>query len=321
MSTSRFIIALLPYLMLCTACKKEVLTNVNVTSYQMPLPGQVQGIWFRDSLHGVAVGGTLWNQGLVFSTSNGGNSWQLDTTVRNRLECIMFDKNGMGQICGNDGLGLHSTETWGQWKIYRTDWFWAQSCHYVDETKGVVVGGEGWKIGQSRAYGPELFWRLDTTYQYNAELTDVWFSDENTVHAVGMGWVMRSSDSGHTWERLPYEGDFFQSVHFPDENTGYICGYQGNILKTTDKGQKWQTVRKGGTTGNKNQPFRAIWFVNPLEGWVGGENGIIWHTDDGANTWKTVENLDIDLDFTSVYAAGNTAWFGTAQGLVYRVVK
>lgn len=310
---------LLVGLLFAAACDKHDTLPVTLTEAALPMTSDLRSVWFRDSLHGVAVGGLLWKQGAVFSTADGGGTWRLDTLLRNRMECIRFNADGLGQICGVDGLVLLSMPEWGRWELVRTDWFWAKGCYFPDSQHGVVVGGQGWKQGNSYAYGPDAAWKLDTLHTFTAEMTSICFVGPDVAVAVGMGWVMRSTDAGRHWQRLPVEGDFFQSVHFPDAATGYICGYQGSIYKSMDAGLTWGKIRDGGPSKRKDKGFKALHFTDAQHGWLVGEAGLAWHTDDGGASWQQTTAVPSTDDCTGVFSDAAGAWVTSSAGHLYRL--
>ena len=82
------------------------------------------------------------------------------------------------------------------------------------------------------------FWQ-NPLPQGNA-LRDIYVFDENTAIAVGnAGTVIKTTDSGTSWNIQHYAGGTTSnlfSVHFTDNDTGWVVGYYGNILKTITGG-------------------------------------------------------------------------------------
>ncbi|MDI6765472.1 MAG: YCF48-related protein [Bacteroidota bacterium] len=70
-------------------------------------------------------------------------------------------------------------------------------------------------------------------------------------------------------------------IDFVNENTGWLVGNNGMIVKTTDGGESWITQ----TSGTSEHLF-GVDFVNNLTGWAVGNNGIIRETTDGGTTWN-----------------------------------
>lgn len=312
-------ILLFPALLALAACQKDPVVLSVFRELPAPVTADLSSVWFADSLHGVATGGSVWagTGGLILSTADGGVSWQTDTLVTNRLECVMFDAGGQAYACGMDGLVLHRPPGERHWIPFRQDWCWYRACHFPTERRGVLVGGEGYRLGLLRQAGPNRFWEVGPPRDFPNELHAAWFSDSLTAHVAGYGWLMRSDDAGTTWQRLPVPDDFYRGLHFPTPEIGYACGYSGFILKTTDGGRSWRTIREGGSMGRKNRPFRSIWFSTPDRGWLVGEDGICWHTADGGADWQPVAGVPDDVYFTDVFAFTDRGWAVCEGGRIF----
>ena len=72
---------------------------------------------------------------------------------------------------------------------------------------------------------------------------------------------------------------YLNSVHFINEQTGWIVGSNGTILNTRNGGETWE-LQPSGTT---NDLF-SVHFTDALNGWAVGENGTILHTSTGGIT-------------------------------------
>lgn len=297
----------------CLSCGREPLSLPVFRELPSPFAADLSAVWFTDSLNGVVTGGFPWSQGWIASTADGGRHWQTDTVLAKKTECVMFDATGQGYVCGLDGLALHRPPGSRHWYVFRVDWCWHRSCYFPNPQYGVIVSGEGYRSGQVRNLGPDLFWRLDTAQLFPNELDAVWFSDSLTVHAAGYGWMLRSADAGRHWERLDVPDDFYRSLHFPTAEVGYACGYGGVLLKTLDAGRHWDVMHGGGLSGKKNALYRALWFDDALNGWLVGENGLFRHTDDGGAHWKAVAGAPSDAHFTDVFTRNGRGW-ATAEG-------
>lgn len=87
------------------------------------------------------------------------------------------------------------------------------------------------------------------------------------------------------------------SVHFPvDTITGYVVGWDGTILKTTDGGLTFSTQNSG--TVN---PLSSVHFpVDAVTGYAVGDYGTILKTTDGGNTWES-QNYNTNSFLRSVH--------------------
>jgi photosystem II stability/assembly factor-like uncharacterized protein len=299
-------------LLVLSSCTKDRITIPSLREIQSPIQEDITSIAFSDSQHGSLTGGKAWEYGFVMNTQDGGLSWYADTILNRKMEDVCFDAAGQGYACGQDVL-LYKPLGEAHWRVLRIDYQWLRSCHFPDGRRGAVVGGEGYHSGFAHTFGPEPFWKTDSIQTFPNEIESIWYSDSTTLHAVGFGWVLRSADAGHSWERLDITGDFFQCVHFPTPSTGYICGSSGTILKTIDGGLHWKSIRNGGSVGNNLKPFHALWFVTADKGWIVGDKGIFWQTDDGGDSWNPVAEAPSEADFTHVFLMGKKGW-ATAKG-------
>jgi len=85
-------------------------------------------------------------------------------------------------------------------------------------------------------------------------------------------------------------------VSFIDENTGWISGWTGTILKTTDGGQTWDKLQNV----PPNNAYYSVSFTDAMNGWATGYAGKIIHTTDGGETW-TAQTSPVNTDLYDVY--------------------
>ncbi|MFW5701795.1 MAG: WD40/YVTN/BNR-like repeat-containing protein, partial [Bacteroidota bacterium] len=90
-----------------------------------------------------------------------------------------------------------------------------------------------------------------------------------------------------------FHGITFLDIYFleSDPNYGWICGFQGTVLYTTDAGQNWLGTR----IPTVNQ-LESIYFPTPNIGYTSGE-GQIHKSTDGGRTWR-------DITPTMAYTSG-----------------
>ena len=109
-------------------------------------------------------------------------------------------------------------------------------------------------------------------------------------------------DKGTNWKTLLKDTiiESFNSVYFPDSNTGYVVGYiksmnpsgNGVIFKTTDAGKTWVKQDSGLNVG-----LNSLFFTNNKTGYATG--GGILKTTDGGETW--IEQLTMDNGQWTIY--------------------
>ncbi|MFH0867106.1 MAG: YCF48-related protein, partial [Bacteroidota bacterium] len=98
-------------------------------------------------------------------------------------------------------------------------------------------------------------------------------------------WVLLNSGTTQT----------LNSVYFVNNDTGYVAGSTGIILKTTNCGTNW-TQQTSGSGASLN----SIYFVHPDTGYVTGTSGKILKTTDGGTTWTQQTTNMLDM-LNSVY--------------------
>lgn len=96
-------------------------------------------------------------------------------------------------------------------------------------------------------------------------------------------------------------------LYFINYNTGYVCGQNGIILKTTNGGVYWNQL-----SGNVSFQLTDICFQNDLTGYCTGYSGIIKTTDSGL-TWFSVYSgsrmIKINCSDNVLYAGGEYGIF------------
>jgi len=79
------------------------------------------------------------------------------------------------------------------------------------------------------------------------------------------------------------------SMHFIDDEKGWIVGDRGLFLMTEDSGATWQRIFISDET------FKDVYFFGQ-RGWIVGDRGLILHTEDAGKSWlKQVTNVSASL--------------------------
>lgn len=113
-----------------------------------------------------------------------------------------------------------------------------------------------------------------------------------------------------TWQKPLPQGSTLTSIYFTDDETGYVCGDNGTIIKTYDGGQSWNNLYSG-----TNYTLKSIFFADHETGYATGALGTMLKTINGGNTWTPLNIGQPYVDFYSVYftsplvgyAVGNNA--------------
>jgi photosystem II stability/assembly factor-like uncharacterized protein len=128
------------------------------------------------------------------------------------------------------------------------------------------------------------------------------------------GIILKSTDSGKTWNTLSTFTHPVYSVYFINSQKGFAGCDSSIIFKTEDGGQSWQRfIDYNGVPMLHQVPLRGIYFSDDQTGFVcGGKGfgkGIIYKTSDGGNTWKHTKT---DHELRSICNAQNN--YGVTVG-------
>ncbi len=109
---------------------------------------------------------------------------------------------------------------------------------------------------------------------------------------IALGGVQESTAQ---WKKVtnlpsPYNSGYYLDVFFLPTNPlyGWVCGFRGFVLRTTDGGQTWQGVTIPSNGGSSLSPMlESIHFATPLVGYTSGPDGI-FKTTNGGSIWRNV---------------------------------
>ena len=101
-------------------------------------------------------------------------------------------------------------------------------------------------------------------------------------------------------------------VYFTDEQTGYVVGDNGVVIKTTDGGTTWIPVSPAGAPN-----LYGVYFFSEDSGLVVGQSGKMYRTTDGGSSWVAVSS-GIFSTLRTVSFFGNNGICGAQdQGILY----
>lgn len=132
-------------------------------------------------------------------------------------------------------------------------------------------------------------------------LTSIQFVSAEHAFATGeFGTVLRSTDGGASWERLPSLPEEFypEDAWFADEQRGWVVGLQGGIYATTDGGTTWSRQ-----VSDTLAPLYALGNVAGVPHAVGGE-GVVLRLEQ--SQWRRVAYENPVHGFLRVILAART---------------
>ncbi len=302
---------------LCS-CKKQEQVNFSYTTYAISSQIKLQNSYWTDPNTGYVCGGLRNEIGKIFKTIDGGNSWnELYSTPSRSLYDICFINDSMGYCCGENFFFLQTVDRGKTWKEYdfkgqppSYDMVTLRNI-YINKNVMVVSGGDNFNKGLIINFVNNNF----TPYYSHRDSemrSALSFNNNITFLVFGYGYAFESNDTVKTFKPTKLTGDFYTSACAIDNTSGYCCGYDGGIYKTTDAGNSWQKQSDVNRLFKTRVHLNAIYFVNANNGWCVGDNGVMMHTSDG-NTWEKVELKTTDNLF-SVRKKGTNALVVSSSG-------
>lgn len=305
------------------------------TWYEIPTPtsNKLRAIDFVNSSVGYIVGDST----TILKTIDGGETWvELNHSgiSTNNWSQDLVDVDFVNELVGfvtllNDNYGVYKTVdggiTWtpaansGSNMCYK-------SCAYVTTENDYFVGGAGcFQSGQIEHFENSV-WSISTVnYEtFNPDEYVVEMDFQNNIGLAGLHgqYMLRSTDSGVTWDTLPAwlsQSKVFTSVMFSTADTVY-AGYEETLgspgfgfLVSTDGGITWAYQFSIGSLYPAARDFaKASNFDLYAGGITMNGSGIIFESTNGVN-WSEISVLKpingIDTYGTDVtFAVGDSGY-------------
>lgn len=170
--------------------------------------------------------------GSIRKTTNGGASWQLiNTQFPYTLNAIKFLNSSTGVTSGN---GIYVTMNGGT--------NWSQSpgpisskISFVDQNTGYVKSGTA-NSAIFKTTNSGLNWSVKTSPQ--GSFYNIFFVSDATGWICSRGLLKQTTNGGQSWQLqstpLPFTN--LNSMHFVNENEGWVVGAGGVIMHTRTSG-------------------------------------------------------------------------------------
>ena len=302
-------------LFLLISCKEEVKLKLPWVELPSPTSMTLNSVYFTSDSVGYVVGGNLWSEDIYLMTTDAGQTWTFDSLGGKELYAINFDKNNNGFTGGINGQFYFKPASQNDWEPFYLGYGYSvRDIVFWNEDNGIIVTGGGFQSGMIFRISENF--NFEVVDSFDQELSSIFYSDENTIHVGGYGLILRSTDSGETWNRVGITADFFQSIYFPSKNVGYAVGHSGTIVKTTNRGTDWKIIRNGDKIAVSNEPFRSVFFVDENKGYIVGDFGLFWRTIDGGDHWDVIE-FPNDVDLLDLFVINNRIYIVGREGRIF----
>lgn len=259
---------------------------------------------------GYAVGAA----GVLLRTIDGGISWQpLNSGVLTKISAVDFINKDVGMIVGDDGLLKRTIDAGITWNTIPFSSFYDLiDIQFKDQQNGYFITTQE----TYRTSDGGLTWR-----NMAADLQAVQYLNDSILVAVGEGIVRKSVDNGYTWNvTQPINGVRWYDLDFINPDTGFICGYSGQIMKTVDGGANY--VSQISNPVNTHYYFN-IHFFNKDTGIAVGAPYLFSTTTNGGATWNTTSspNPNIYGYYDIFFINRQVGWICGSQGAVRKSVN
>jgi photosystem II stability/assembly factor-like uncharacterized protein len=307
-------------LLLPVSCKKDQISIRRVSSVYNEGRGFISKILFLDDRTGVAVGGSRYAFHEFITTRDGGQSWHTLREEGGDHKALYGLGNWKERIfaVGYEGKVYYADAPYDTWNLVQaSNWALFQDLTFTKANRGYMVMGEGYHAGGIVEL--DTMGQVLRTDSFTFELSCIYFQNAGTGFAGGYGAILKTTDSGRSWELQNAKGDFFKGICASDDHNLWAVGFNGSILHSNDGGANWKKKRNGDNPLLKAYKFRAIAFRDALTGYIAGDKGILLKTTDGGENWSEFERFtDADLRCLTLQANGSV-WVGTSTGQLFHI--
>ena len=219
---------------------------------------------------------------VIFKTVNGGFNWTSITipslSSSERIADFHFFNPLEGYAVSSSNRVLQTSNggtTWTQLHLLSN---FGRTIYFTDKDSGFILPNNSNNIIY-KSTNAGVTWSTVTTPS-NLRKNMIRFID-NVGYIVGDGgFILKSIDHGNSWVNQRIGSSFsFYSIVDDKNNALYAAGTTG-IMRSTNQGEKWDTVHTGSVNG--------VYFNSASIGFYYGNSGLFRRTTNGGNTWNTI---------------------------------
>lgn len=248
------------------------------TETSLPATVDFFGLSFLNSDTGIVVGGNL-NEGKIYRTQNGGDTW-IDVTPYGTK--LLYDVQSFGSqgfiSVGLDGKIWRSVDggvSWSSISSGTTQWL---NAAVVLPNGVALAGGTSGEILRSEDAG--VTWTKVSSGTNNWLLYFYFFSDSLGFASAVSGQVIRTTNGGVSWSPIVLPGNAnvnaLGATH-PDSLTAVMSN--GMLLRSVNAGQQWfSTLLQPNGEPLRTLVFRGKWGVTAGEKriFITQDHGLSW---------------------------------------------
>ncbi len=199
---------------------------------------ELNDLFFLNRDTGFVAGGAR-GQTAVLRTTDAGESWDSLDAWGGHMQTVFFINDTVGWVAGEQGAVSKTVDGGESWNTTYVDvgFFSISSMHGIDHDTAWMVGNH--QIFKTEDGGEEWEPLADPT---NGWYQACYFSNSKSgwvaYRDYSLSEIIHTSDGGESWQvqaSLP-NLDNLSSFSFINETTGWCCGSDGVILKTSSAG-------------------------------------------------------------------------------------
>ena len=300
------------------SCKKDMLHWQRVQQLNSHTAAQLNHMSFIGNNTCIISGGIPYTQATTVRSTDGGYTWTANAYTQ-LSEMYGFDIMPRGDIylCGISGQVLHSRDTGITWQQgFIPDGLAYIAGAFLTPNTGIFIS----VIQQQQC----TITKVDSNFNilnkitYKFGVNDIRTVSASTGYILGYGALMKTTDTGTTWDFLDVKGDNFTAMDIHGDEI-WMCGYIGCVYHSIDGGNNWERLRNGNDITIPHYNLMSIVFKDELNGWASCDDGRVIHTDDGGHHWEEYDRFTTNSLRSIVLCPNGDLLTSGDNGALYRI--
>ncbi|HPG72878.1 MAG TPA: hypothetical protein PLM49_01200 [Bacteroidales bacterium] len=305
-------------IMTLSGCNRVPYTDVtlNITRIDLPEIFNIDKVVYMGNDTAFAAGGIKNIKGLIYMTTDGGNTWvKRYSNEKASINDLVFYNDKYGFACGDSMLLLKTIDgglTWQEhaflnlpYEEYRVPF---NSVFVFDSLALFLAGGEHYFKGLTSYSETGAYPWYHTSF--DNEIRDALFIDNNFGILASYGQVFITEDGGETFSNLELGDEYFYDIEAYDGKL-WLLGRYGQLLCSNDNFMSWYQIVKF-----SKPTLRDLWMSDNVC-YVCGDLGAFYLSRDRGQNWNQSDGfLGKNLNSISVNPLGETM-IGSDEGIIF----